>query len=221
MVATQRVKSLIEANEKHQILSDWDSRFLQSVYEQLQKNRTLSVRQNDILQKIESKLSADAIKEIAEWESAWGVEHRRKAIICAKYYKRIGTYFRDIAARVLEEPEWVMPKNTYQKMCENKYAKKVLSVVESTPAHSCGSIVMLRTTAQKSLGWVAYTEMKEKPLFVMEILDDVHSAAKGAKRYKVLPAGAIKTVEVEERQIKKYKKAKTTKKTTPYNDVPF
>ena len=220
MSAVERTENLIQKNAKHQILSDWDVRFLQSIHEQLKKDRTLSVRQNDVLQKIESKLSDDSIEEVKAWEKGWNKETRAKAVICAKYYKEIGTYFRDIAERVLKEPEWVVPRHIYKKMCENKYAKKIIATALEEAKYPCGSVVMLRATAQKSLGWVKYDEMKEKPLFVLEILQEVHSAAKGAKRYKVLPAGAVKPVELEERQIKKYKKGKPSKKTL-YSDVPF
>ena len=220
MATAHRTEILLGRNAEHQILNEWDARFLQSIHEQLEKNRTLSVRQNDILQKIESKLSDDAIGEVKAWEKNWDRETREKAVICAKYYAKIGTYFRDIAAKVLEEPEWIVPMTTYKKMCENKYAKKILAIAMAEAKYPCGCVIMLRDTAQKSLGWIKYEEMKGKPLFVLEILQDVHNAAKGAKRYRVLAAGAIKPVELEERQIKKYRKGKISKKPA-YDHIPF
>ncbi len=44
---------------------------------------------------------------------------------------------------------------------------------------------------------------KKRGGFVLEICDEIHSAAKGAKRYKLLPVGETNPVIVEERYLKR------------------
>ena len=84
-------------------------------------------------------------------------------------------------------------------MCENKYAKKVLSAAFATPAFKNGTVVQARKTAPWTL--------KNKFAIVIESKEShVTSAAKGAKPYVILPVGEKQFVECEERHLKKAKK---------------
>ena len=206
-----RIDKLIGLNKKHHILSEWETGFLSSLLSQVSKGRTLSVKQNDLLQKIEAKLSTGAIDEATRWEQEWGAEKQSIARICATYYLHAG-YFQAAAARVLSEPEWIMPRALYTKMCGNKYAKKVIATALANPLYEVGSAVMLRATAAHTKYTATTSISSGTPLFVLEVLPEVKSAAKGAKIYRVLPATRGDTIEVEERHLKKFKKARSTLK---------
>jgi hypothetical protein len=205
MALLDRIQKLISRNEKHNVLSPWEKEFLQSLEKQAQSKRTFSVKQNSLLQKIESKLSTKAIKETTEWEKNWDEEKRQTARACAEYYKHAG-YFSSASARILADPEWVMPQEYYEKMCCNKYAKKVLDALSATPLYEPGTVVALRATAKRAIPLAQFLKLKKSPLFVLEVLPLVRKAVKGAKIYKVLSGTCTKVFEIEERFLKKFKK---------------
>ena len=72
------------------------------------------------------------------------------------------------------------------------------------------------------MGWTN-KHLNGVPCLVIEVLDTVTSAAKGAKQYNILPYGQLQPLVVEERQIKKCKHNKTPKgqKITNDNEILF
>ena len=205
MTPLNRIKSLLTVTKDCSLLKEWDVQFLESLETQLRRGRTLSVRQNDFLQKIEAKLSPAALQSASEWKESWDATKKATARRCAEYY-RTTDYFSYIANRVLDEPEWVVPQAQYEKMCENKYAKKILATLDAPSLYPAGAAVMLRATAHQTMTRATFTKFKEKPLFVLEVLPTVRSAAKGAKLYKVLSGTSTDVFEIEERFLKVYRK---------------
>jgi len=214
----KRIDSLLSINNDHSVMSEWEIDYLSSIKEQINKGRTLSPRQNDILQKLEVKLSPENLKSLADWNSNWDDEKKQIALICAKYYDEQGMYFLSTAKKMVTNPDWIMPEKLYNKMCCNKFAKKVLNTINSEQKYPNGSVVMLRKTSFGSHG-ISHNEFNnwygDKLLFVLGTLNEVRSAAKGAKIYTLLPAGGATTFNLEERFIKKAKlitkKAKESK----------
>ena len=210
MTVIGRLESLIKRDEKHDVLGSWEKEFVKSLLEQLRSGRTLSVRQNNFLQKIEAKLSDNAIDALAQWENDWDEEKKRNAYICAKYY-RDTNYYSYLSNRVLTEPDWVVPRESYEKLCNNKYAQRVLEAVNASPLYAAGTAVTLRATARKALSTHQYFKFKEKPLFVLEVCPEVRHAVKGAKVYKVLSGTSTDVFKIEERFLKHFKKRKYKK----------
>ena len=196
----KRIDELKTKNQKLCMLTPWEQQYLTSLVSRIQKGRTITVRQNQILQKIETRLSDDNILAIKNWEEQWSAEKKEIANICAKYYMHENIWYRDVSKRILNEPEWIVPSTTYYKMCENKYAK--------------GECVCLRATAKGKPGAVTtgqYHQLKNKLLFVIDTLDHAVNPANGAKIYLLLPAGGTQPITVEERWIKRFKKTKGKK----------
>jgi hypothetical protein len=204
MTGISRIESLLALNKSYALLGEWDRRFLLSLETQLASGRALSVRQNNILQKIEAKLSPSAINAAQEWAAQWDGEKQATATICAKYYVDNG-YFVELARKILRDPTTPIPQKQYEKMCGNKYAQKVLAATQADPQYPPGTPVMLRATAKSTLTATRYNKFKEKPLFVLEVLPHVLRAAKGAKIYKVLSGTSTDLFEIEERFLKIYR----------------
>lgn len=207
MAVLERLQELTKRNEKHSVLGQWEKDFLSSLAEQVKRGRTLSVKQNTFLQKIESKLSDNSLHSLLEWEKEWDAEKQRKAQICAKYYQRTG-YYSSLSNRVLTDPDWIMPREAYEKLCKNKYAQRVLEAVDSPALYGDGSVVALRATARNALSSRQFLKFKEKPLFVLEVLPDVQRAVKGAKVYKILSGTSTDVFEIEERFLKRFRKGR-------------
>lgn len=219
----ERIEKTFEKSEKYTaILSAWEKGFLESLKGQLDKGHTLSSKQHNTFAKIEGKLSNESIQATINWHDNWDDEKKCIAKVCASYYAQT-PYFKSVAHRILEESEWVVPRPLFQRMTENKHAKKVLTAYFSEPKYADGATVMLRSGARAYLPFSLHQAMRGQPLFVLGVAPIVRSAAKDSKVYRIIAPGSITPVEIEERYIKAYKvsKKKTSKKTEAADEISF
>lgn len=189
----------------------WEQGFYSSVKTQFETRKSLSPRQIELLNKIASNYSKEAIEERAEWDSSWDSRKQEIARVCAQYYEGTG-YYHSLCKAILYEPDFVPTLKQYKSMCENKYASKVLEAHFKEPSFPIGSLVALRSRAAELL----CRKLKSASMMVVVLRTDlpITSAAKGCKRYQVVQVGGSKTFEVEERDLKGLKKgAKCTAKT--------
>ena len=207
---------LQNAQDNSGLLSQWENGFIESLHTQFNKRGKLSPRQIEIFERIESeKLSSKAQDTRQRWIDNYNSEKRETARICAAYYAKTG-YFTNVAFAILENADHIPSEKEWRKMCENKYAKKVLATHSDSPKYPIGSLVMFRATAD----WVHRIAAGDKPCVVISTDGIITSAAKGAKPYKVLPAGSAKPIDCQERHLKTYKKPKKNKKVVD-KSVPF
>ena len=203
--------------------SQWAEGFAESIRDQIKRGRTLSDRQKATCRKILKENSKEANRELANWESEYNMHHKKKAIQIATYYKaQTGGYFGALVASILADQ--VPPRGKYLKMRNNKYAKKVLAEIERKPRFSTEDHIEPNSKFQTGYSFKhpmmsgrngeSYVSGDEKSNFkarggiIIDIDDKIHSAAKGAKRYLVLPFGSANTYWVEERFLKKKAKVK-------------
>ena len=111
-------------------------------------------------------------------------------------------------------------RNKYLRMADNKYSKKVLHEAERAPRFDTNTYVVPRAMFdshkniefQTDMIWTHQNKIirnfKKRGGFVVAVLPDIRSAAKGAKRYKLLPIGETTPIIVEERFLKAAKKKK-------------
>ena len=126
------------------LLSPWEQGFVESVLDQLEKGYKLSCNQERIIKRCFDKTSEDKMAEQKKWEASYDSEKRRIAKIIAEYYTEVG-YFTNWAANILEKPDtYVLPEKTWVKMCENKYAKKVLANMDAPKFFEIGGLATVR-----------------------------------------------------------------------------
>jgi hypothetical protein len=179
----------------------WDANFLASVLEQNRSRGSLSPRQIEILEKIEGRYSDEAVASRANWAALYGADERRLMRIAAQYYAANPPYYGDLANKVLTDPDFIPTEKQFRSMTNNKYALKIIAETDSDPKYEVGQQIMGRASA----GY----DFRNKRGFVMQIGNEpVISAARGGKRYLVLPVGSPVPILVEERHIKKAPKAK-------------
>lgn len=213
---TTTLDRLSAALKKSNLLSDWERGFVESLNEQFNKRGRLSTRQLEILERIENeKLSESAVDEAKRWFAIYSDEHRRIAHICAEYYKVSG-YFTNLVHAILGPEDFIPSEKQYKKMCENKYAKKIIAEHDAEPKYSTGSVVAFRSTSD----WSHRQKSGGMPCIVISSGGPIKSAAKGSKPYKVLPYGSMQIIDCEERHLKKCKNPKKVQKTLD-KDVPF
>jgi hypothetical protein len=201
---TEILQRLEQAQSKSSLLSQWENKFIQSLQKQFNKRGSLSPRQIEIFERIEEqKLSTSAQDAQQQWEHNYNDKKRRIAWICAEYYQEAG-YFNNLVINILSNPDFIPSEKEWRKMCENKYAKKVLAIQETPAKYETGSLVTFRATAY----WADRQIAGDRPCVVIVSGGSIKSAAKGAKPYKVLPFGASSPIDCEERHLKIYRKKK-------------
>ncbi len=208
------VTSQIKNSLMRPVCTGWDRGFLESVLEQIERGRDLSTKQVSTLNQVLERNSPDAQKQHEAWTDVYFEEHQADATVLARYYMTTG-YFQKLAGVILsgEVPE----RRSFMKMKNNKYARKVLSVLNAVPKYNAGVYVLPRASLTKgrirfddskqfTIPWshaeAVFNTFKEKGGFVMGLHDTIYSAANGAKTYKILPIGATIPFIVEERYIK-------------------
>ena len=211
----QELVKQIEASLSLPVCNGWDRGFLESIMQQLGRGRSLSTKQNSMLTQVLERNTPEQQKEHDVWGDTYREKYHEKAIVLAEYYSR-QSYYREMAHTILsnEVPE----RSRFMRMIENKYAKKVLAEYEAAPKYELGSLVTGRANfdqyavdygtpkGQRELPWphrkVCIENFLRRGAFIIEVDNKIFSAAKGAKRYKVLPIGSPTPFFVEERFIK-------------------
>ena len=203
--------------------SQWAEGFAESIRDQISKGRTLSRAQRAACRKILKENSKEAQAQLANWASEYKMHHKREANQLAIYYKhQSGGYFGDLVKTILADE--VPVRRKYLKMRNNKFAKKVLAEIERKPRFSTDDHIIPNSkfmdgyswqnammASRDGKSWVTSEEkinFKSRGGIIIDVDDKICSAAKGAKRYLVLPFGSAETYWVEERFLKKKPKAK-------------
>ena len=178
--------------------STWERNFTHSLRTQVASGRTLSEKQIEILEKIESKYTDEALSKASAWASAWGETEKVEWALLMRYYASTG-YYRNLVLSWQLDQEAVPSLRDYTRITENKFARKILDGWRSDPVYAAGSMVSLRSSAKhthrkalaKGVGVVIKTNAEEPS-----------SASRGNKVYEVLPVGGVGTIMIEERYLK-------------------
>jgi len=190
----------------------WASKFVQSLADQVQLGRDLSPKQMSALEKIERENGDEALAARATWDRDYRVvgsdsnypDHTPHQImtIASQYYDAQPTaYFSSVISRVLSASgaKFTPSHKQYAKVTQNKFAQKVIAATLSAPKYPAGSFVTMRAAAP----WKARVGAGNKPCVVIQTdAEPVTSAARGSKKYKVLPVGSAMPLVIEERFLK-------------------
>jgi len=181
-------------------LTDWERNFLSSLRDSAKKWGRLTAKQHDIYQRIERKTDPVHQKAVSDWRANFTDEMREATVFAANYYKANPPYFSDAATRILNDSNYIPSEKLYRKMVENKYVQRAMEHAQSAPLYAVGSMV----TVRNSEGVVGpIRAWRSLPVLVLEAQQNITSATKGARVYKVLPIGGDKPIETQERYLKK------------------
>ena len=199
------------------VCGGWDRGFLESVLEQLSRGRGLSVKQKQTLGKVLARNTAEHQKKHESWKADYLKDYKPEAQILAAYHRH-QAYYRPMAADILSDN--IPEQSKFLRMYNNKYSKKVLSEYKKTPRFKIGDYLCVRAgfNAFKNVemlnqsDWASQRKVIDRFVrsggFIIGIEDEIRSAAKGAKRYRILPVGEAQPLIVEERFLKPAKRGK-------------
>ena len=196
----------------------WAHGFVESLQEQVAyRGPRLSDGQMRTLEKIEAEHSDEAMERIAGFVERWKNDTdktRTNFHRVIDYYRAEAMYWRKTVHAVDDAAaagkEYIPDLETWKRVVQNKYAQKVIAGYEQPPLYPVGSMV-----SQRAGGFVrnpyqrpSRSAVKLVPLIIISTDETIVSAAKGNKRYKVLPVGSETTTVCEERDIKRYRPSK-------------
>jgi len=205
------LKIKIEETLSRSVCGGWDRTFLESILEQQAKGRTLSIKQKQTLGKVMARNTEEAQKIHENWSSTYEKEYKQHALILASYHTH-QPYYRPMSADILAGN--VPERSKFLRMYDNKYSKKVLSQHAVAPKYAVGDYLCPRASFssyknvefESDMVWTNQNKLienfKKRGGFVLKVCDEIRSAAKGAKRYKLLPIGETMPIIVEERFLK-------------------
>lgn len=205
----------IEAALSRSVCGGWDRGFLESILEQLEKGRTLSMKQKQILGKVLARNTDEDQYKHENWASVYQNTYAEAAQVLARYHIN-QPYYREMARDILASR--IPERSRFLRMYDNKYSKRVLRESERAPRYELGAYLVPRASFSSyrsvefvsDLVWATQNRIiqnfQSRGAFVIAVMDDIRSAAKGAKRYKLLPIGETMPIIVEERYLKVGKK---------------
>jgi len=210
----------VKIKDLHSLISAWEEGFLESLAKQVDKGKSLSVKQLDVLHRIESKVEKLS-KGDPEWKEGWNADKEWQFKTAVTYYKAsVEGYFRQILQWVASNPDTIPPRSYYQKLVENKYAQKIITNLKKDPKYAAGSTVMLRANARQGVSYQVMEKFRNVPLFVVAPTGRAVSAANGCRIYSVLSSVSADSFEIEERWIKKWNK-KSISKNSSVSEILF
>jgi len=185
---------------ENESVTERDRNFLQSLKNAVIRWGSLSERQHNALQNIVNRYSEEGVSRLEEWGKTYATR-KPEAVIAANYYAANPPYYGDLAERILTEPDFVPSEKQFNAITQNKYAQKVIKATLAEPLFQEGVMVEGRASGR--------LKIRSKKAFVLKAnYGHVTNAAKGTKKYLILPVGQPSPIVVEERELKKVKKLK-------------
>jgi len=124
-------------------LSEKDRKFAESLKRQFEDGGKLSPKQIECVERMEQRYSPESQLKRERWAQSYKGAHREVAMICARYY-RTTSYFRDLAAKVLLDEDFVPTEKQFNALTKNKYAQKAIKAATEPPAFPIGSLCKVR-----------------------------------------------------------------------------
>jgi hypothetical protein len=148
-MSTVITQQQLENLKDNKLLSQWERDFIKSIADQYAKSGKLSTNQERVLNTCLDKTSANKVKETQDWLASYGEEKRKIARLLAEYYKHEG-YFQTLSNSILSDMAFVPSKEQYEKLCENKYAKKVIEAHNAPYEFQIGDLAIVRAGLRRT-----------------------------------------------------------------------
>ena len=192
---TGGMRALLNNNE----ITNYERTVLESMLDQANRRGKLSEKQVKFYNSIASNYTENALAEKREWEAGFVGKKLDDLMIIARYYKAQGSYFLALVEKILSDDSYIPNKSQYRKLCENKYAQKVLTEHYKEPKFEVGQQVYLVSKAPCAPSGSFFTR---GAIVLRANAGPIQNSCKGAKKYLVLPIGEPHGVVIEERWLK-------------------
>ena len=202
----------INATLSRSLCQGWDRNFLLSIQGKLEAGKTISKRQYGVLTQILDKCSDSNEERHIDWGHLYRTKYQTDAVVLA-YYHITQRYYNDISSVIMDGG--VPSKHKFKRMYNNKYSQKVLAQYNKDPRLPLGEYVLARSSCNSykniqshhindyTIARDCVERFMKDGGFIVGVEKHIHSAAKGAKRYRILPPGKPHYIIIEERFLKR------------------
>jgi hypothetical protein len=191
---TGGMRTLLNNNE----ITTYERSVLQSMLDQATRRGRLSDKQVKFYKSIASNYTENALADKREWEATFVGKKLEDLRVIARYYKTQGSYFLALVDKILSDEEYIPNRSQYRKLCENKYAQKVLTEHYKEPRFDVGQQVYLVSKSPYSRA----PGLRRGAIVLRANAEPIENSCKGAKKYLVLPIGEPHGIVIEERWLK-------------------
>ena len=207
----------IEETLGRSVCGGWDRTFLESITGQIEKGKMLTARQKTVLGRVLSQNTEKDEHHMESWKEEYQTLYDEEALTAA-YYHLQHPYYNGLAEDIVKGR--VPRRKHFIKMMNNKYTQKVLREHRKVPHFKPGAYIRNKTNfkrvnmsftktedpREKFLDWSekrnTFLDFMKKGGLIIAVDNEIHSAAKGSKRYKILAIGHSLPFYVEERFLK-------------------
>ncbi|HBZ40091.1 MAG TPA: hypothetical protein DEO59_17050 [Balneola sp.] len=202
----------IEETLARSVCQGWDREFLTSILGKLEDSSVLSQRQKITLHQVLARATVEEESKHLKWSPEFRHKYQEAALVLAHYHIK-QRYFDDIASIILGGG--VPLRRKYMRMHNNKYSQKIMREFDREPRIALGTHVLPRSGFNKfkhvETSFLGDYEEERRSVerfikdgaFIVGVEKYVISAARGAKRYRLLSPGSRHVFLVEERFLKR------------------
>ena len=168
------------------------------------------IRNKDELNPPQQKIANNLYTKYFEgdWLNSYGPKKRRIAQSCARYWVNNPPRHSKLAAKILNDPDYIPTKEEYRQICECKEARNFLHPEEAEPLYPAGSLIKIGYSP--GLGFIPANgqpwpmDMRGKLGVVVRVEKDlrVFPSNPGTFLYHVLPQGQTETIMINEKDVK-------------------
>ena len=166
------------------------------------KNNNLTDKQITLIKNIADNYSDENIR----WRQEYGDDKREIFNLAVKYYSN-SIYFVDLCLKNIHQKDFIPTRRQYEKMCENKYFKRVLENYRKGPKYSVSDIITFRKSAAR----YSYNTDSETMIGMIENIAKTSSFLRGGCMYNVMWLNCTGPETVIEYDIKLYREPKGNK----------
>jgi hypothetical protein len=192
-------------------ITDGDKNFASSLKLGWEKYKSLTANQFAAFERMEKRYDPAVVKQNTDanndWKASFDANKRGILNACANYYITTA-YFRDIAVKVIADPNWIPSEKQYRAMCENKYAQRLIDNINTPPKFNPSDLVSVRKTSYRfAYRFDDYLGNGNKNVAIILEVGVAGDVVKGSREYKVMFVGDDMIETITERELKKYREA--------------
>ena len=136
------------------------------------------------------------------WLRSYDKRKRRIMKSCAEFWVNNPPRLSELAAKVLNDPDFVPTKDQYKEMCDNREARNFLHPEEAKPLYPAGSLVKIKRISSKPGYWGKDFIGKLGVVIRVRKNEQVYPSNDSNFLYHILPQGIAETIMFPEKDLK-------------------
>ena len=171
---------------------------------QVELNFVIHVQNKQLFSPPEEKTINNLYHKYCEngWLRSYDKRKRRIMKSCAEFWVNNPPRFSELAAQVLNDPDFVPTKEQYREMCEDKEARNFLHPEEAKPLYPAGSLVKIKRISSLPGAWGKDFQGKLGVVIRVRRNEQIYPSNDSNFLYHILPQGMAELMMFPEKDLK-------------------